>query len=197
DLSGEPFNVVLGGSNEAVTDQDVIAKVVEAAQEQKNAEVQMWWASDSTGTIDTTNVALTAAYIPDNGGSETTTTTEDTTTTTEETTTTVTTVDTVETTTPETTTTEDTTETTTTTNGGDVVSYGDVNLDGKVDLIDAITMNKYMAGVIAELTPAQFANANCDISDGTDTVNEDDATALTNFVIMIEKSLPVNNPSTN
>ncbi|MGN1225446.1 MAG: dockerin type I repeat-containing protein, partial [Ruminococcus sp.] len=186
-LSGEPFNVVLSSSNEAVTDQDVIAKVVEAAQEQKNAEVQTWWANDGDGnSVATANVVLTAAYIPDNGGSETTTTTEDTTTTTEETTTT-----------PETTTTEDTTETTTTTNGGDVVSYGDVNLDGKVDLTDAITMNKYMAGVIAELTPVQFANANCDISDGTDTVNEDDATALTNFVIMIEKSLPVNNPSTN
>ena len=172
--------------------------MVAEVQKQKEALVQVWWANNDDGSsVDTTNVVLTAAYILDNGGSETTTTTEDTTTTTEETTTTVTTVDTVETTTPETTTTEDTTETTTTTNGGDVVSYGDVNLDGKVDLTDAITMNKYMAGVIAELTPVQFANANCDISDGTDTVNEADATALTNFVIMIEKVLPVNKPSTN
>ena len=197
DLNSKPFEISYNDGANKVTDEAMIATITAAAQKQKEALIQVWWASDSTGTIDTTNVVLTAAYIPDNGGSETTTTTEDTTTTTEETTTTVTTVDTVETTTPETTTTEDTTETTTTTNGGDVVSYGDVNLDGKVDLIDAITMNKYMAGVIAELTPAQFANANCDISDGTDTVNEDDATALTNFVIMIEKSLPVNNPSTN
>ena len=92
------------------------------------------------------------------------------------------------------------TGTTTTTGGGTTtvtttkptnVTYGDVNLDGKVDLTDAITMNKYMAGVIAELTPVQFANANCDISDGTNTVNEADATALLNFVIMLEKVLPV------
>ena len=198
DLSGTPFEVSYNNGADKVKDEALIAKVVAEVQKQKEALVQVWWANNDDGSsVDTTNVVLTAAYILDNGGSETTTTTEDTTTTTEETTTTVTTVDTVETTTPETTTTEDTTETTTTTNGGDVVSYGDVNLDGKVDLTDAITMNKYMAGVIAELTPVQFANANCDISDGTDNVDEHDAVALTNFVIMIEKSLPVNNPSTN
>ena len=90
-----------------------------------------------------------------------------------------------------------TTTTTITTTKPSNVIYGDVNLDGKVDLTDAITMNKYMAGVITELTPVQFANANCDISDGTDNVNEDDAAALTNFVIMLEEALPVNNASTN
>ena len=185
DLSGEPFNVILSSSNKEVTDSDVIAKVVEAAQEQKSAEVQTWWANDGAGeSVDTTKVTLTAAYIPDNGGSATTTT--------------VTTVDTEETTTtPETTTTEDTAETTTTTNGGGVTSYGDVNLDGKVDLTDAITINKYMAKAIAEFTPAQLANANCDISDGTNNVNEADATALTNFVIMLEEKLPVNHSTTN
>ena len=81
-------------------------------------------------------------------------------------------------------------ESTTTTEDSDVVVYGDVNLDGKVDLIDAITMNKYLAKIITMFTDAQKANANCDITDGTKTIDEKDAAALIDFVIMIEKKLP-------
>lgn len=115
-----------------------------------------------------------------------TTTTEITTTTTTTTTTVTTTSVTAETTDP----TETTTEETTTTKNSDVVTYGDVNLDGKVDLTDAITMNKYLAKVIQGFTDAQKANANCDITDGTETIDEKDAAALINFVVMIEKKLP-------
>ena len=114
-----------------------------------------------------------------------TTTTETTTTITTTTTTTVTTVST-------TSAASETTTAQTSTSSSDTVPvlYGDVNLDGKVDLTDAITMNKYQAKVIVEFTSAQMANANCDIADGTGTIDEKDAIALINFVIMIEKELP-------
>ena len=81
-------------------------------------------------------------------------------------------------------------ESTTTTEDSTVVVYGDVNLDGKVDLTDAITMNKYLAKVITIFTDAQKKNANCDITDGTETIDEKDAAVLIDFVIMIEKKLP-------
>lgn len=184
DLSGTPFEVSYNAGSDKVKDEALIAKVVAEVQKQKEALAQVWWANDGDGgSVDTTKVTLAAAYIPDNGGSETTTT--------------VTTADTTETTTtPETTTTEDTAETTTTTNGGDTSSCGDLNLDGRVDLTDAIVMNKYLA-TIRDLSDVQFANANCDISDGTSTVDDKDAKALIDFVIMLEESLPVNHSAAN
>ena len=81
-------------------------------------------------------------------------------------------------------------QTGTSTSDSNPVFYGDVNLDGKVDLTDAIVMNKYQAKVIVEFTPVQMANANCDITDGTETIDEKDGMALINFVIMLEKELP-------
>lgn len=112
------------------------------------------------------------------------------TTTTEITTTTTTTTTTTATTTVTTTEGQTTSQTGTSNSNTVSVLYGDVNLDGKVDLTDAITMNKYQAKVIVEFTSAQMANANCDIADGTETIDEKDAIALINFVIMIEKALP-------
>ena len=147
-----------------------------------------------------------------NGGEVTTTTTTETTTTTTETTTTTTTTE-ETTTTPEetTTTTEETTttpeettttagettttdETTTTTTSGSVLpgtNVGDVNLDGKVDLLDAIYLNKYLAQLIT-LTPGATANANCDQEDGTETIDDKDTSALMKFVLGNEdiKNLP-------
>ena len=66
-------------------------------------------------------------------------------------------------------------------------------MDGKVDLTDAVMLNKYQA-VLVVLTDAQKANANCDISDGTENITEDDTSALMRFVLMMEgyENLPYN-----
>ena len=74
----------------------------------------------------------------------------------------------------------------TTTNTG-VPSYGDVNLDGKVDLADAIFLNKYFATLI-QFSDVQAANADC-YQDGV--LNEKDATALMQFILLLIDDLPV------
>lgn len=136
-------------------------------------------------------------YIP---VQTTMTTTETTTTTTETTTeTTTTTTTTTETTT---TTTEMTTETTTTTTEtattgttitttmqNDII-YGDCNLDGKVDLSDAIFLNKYLAGQVG-LTRKQMESVNCNQMDGTSVVDDTDADALLQFIILLVDKLPI------
>ena len=99
------------------------------------------------------------------------------------------------TTTTTTTTTTSGTGTTTTNNGTTTTKdlnqdlIGDVNVDGKVDLTDAICMNKYLAGQM-QLGEQAMRNANCNQADGTPTVNEADGTALINFVIMLISKLP-------
>lgn len=67
---------------------------------------------------------------------------------------------------------------------------GDVNEDGIVNLIDAIFINKYLSGAVV-FTDQQIQNANCDRSDGTGTVNEDDVTALLNYTIQLTDTLPI------
>ena len=81
-----------------------------------------------------------------------------------------------------TTTTKATTTTTTT-----ISSYGDVNLDGKVDIVDAIFLNKYLATLI-QFSDAQVANADC-YQDGV--LNDQDTTALMQFIILLIDDLPV------
>ena len=80
------------------------------------------------------------------------------------------------------TTTKVTTTTTTT-----ISSYGDVNLDGKVDIVDAIFLNKYLATLI-QFSDAQVANADC-CQDGV--LNDRDTTALMQFIILLIDDLPV------
>ena len=80
------------------------------------------------------------------------------------------------------TTTKVTTTTTTT-----ISSYGDVNLDGKVDIVDAIFLNKYLATLI-QFLDAQVANADC-CQDGV--LNDQDTTALMQFIILLIDDLPV------
>ena len=80
------------------------------------------------------------------------------------------------------TTTKVTTTTTTT-----ISSYGDVNLDGKVDIVDAIFLNKYLATLI-QFSDAQVANADC-YQDGV--LNDQDTTALMQFIILLIDDLPV------
>ena len=46
-------------------------------------------------------------------------------------------------------------------------------MDGKVDLTDAVMLNKYQAGLVT-LTDVQKVNANCDITDGTENITEED-----------------------
>ena len=64
-------------------------------------------------------------------------------------------------------------------------NVGDINLDGKVDLLDGICLNKYLAQQIT-LTPIAIANANCDQTDGTDNVGDLDTTAMMRFVLNVE-----------
>ena len=117
----------------------------------------------------------------------TTTTTITTTTTTKATTTTkpskTTTTKVTTTTKPNKTTTTKATTTTTTT----ISSYGDVNLDGMVDILDAVFLNKYLATLI-QFSDAQMANADC-CQDGV--LNDQGTTALMQFIILLIDDLPV------
>ena len=117
----------------------------------------------------------------------TTTTTITTTTTTKATTTTkpskTTTTKVTTTTKPNKTTTTKATTTTTTT----ISSYGDVNLDGMVDILDAVFLNKYLATLI-QFSDAQMANADC-YQDGI--LDDQDTTALVHFIILLIDDLPV------
>ena len=85
------YNVTFNNGSGTVKDADQIAKIAEAAQKEKEAQFQVWWANDKEGEKDdTTKATLVAAYLPDESGktTETTVTTTDagTTTTPEETT---------------------------------------------------------------------------------------------------------------
>ena len=115
---------------------------------------------------------------------EITTTTEEVTTTTEESTTTTTSSS--ETTTESTSTTTETT--TSTTNGGSVdptLFYGDVNLDGDIDLADAVLLNKAVAGVVSL---NELANKNADCN-GNGTVTADDSMMLLQFLVHLINQL--------
>lgn len=110
-----------------------------------------------------------------------------TTSTTEETTTTTT--ESVTTDSDETTATTSSSETTTTTKGGDVTPaslYGDVNLDGRVDIIDAVMLNKAAANTV-QLSEQQRSNADCDANNEVDS---NDAVVLLKFLVSIIKTLP-------
>ena len=85
-----------------------------------------------------------------------------------------------------TTTTKATTTTITTTTNTAIPFYGDVNLDGKVDIVDAIFLNKYLATLI-QFSDAQMANADC-CQDGV--LNDQDTTALMQFIILLIDDLP-------
>ena len=111
------------------------------------------------------------------------TTTTNATTTTKPSKTTTTTTKATTTTKPSKATTTKVTTTTTTT----ISSYGDVNLDGKVDIVDAVFLNKYFATLI-QFSDAQIANADC-YQDGV--LNDRDTTALMQFIILLIDDLPV------
>ena len=68
---------------------------------------------------------------------------------------------------------------------GDVL-YGDINLDGKVELVDAVLLNKAAADVVT-LNNQQRANADCDVNNE---VNANDAIVLLKFLVQIIDELP-------
>lgn len=113
-----------------------------------------------------------------------TTTTTTTTTTTQATTTTTTTKAT-------TTTTQATTTTTTTTTKAFKPYYGDVNLDGVVDLRDTIKLNKYLAG---QVTLSDAAMINADVTETSGAVDDKDATKLMRFVLFLVTDLGPGTP---
>ena len=78
-----------------------------------------------------------------------------------------------------------TTKTPVTAAPGDVL-YGDINLDGKVELVDAVLLNKAAADVVA-LNNQQRANADCDVNNE---VNANDAIVLLKFLVQIIDELP-------
>ena len=141
---------------------------------------------------------------PDPAVTTTTTTTEQTTTTTETTATTVSSVSettdsdqTTASTTTEVTTASETesssttpVETTTTASGqptpSGAVLYGDTNLDGRVDITDAVLLNKSVAGAVVLEGDAK-QNADCD---GSNEIDSNDAVVLLRFLVHIINSLP-------
>ena len=79
-----------------------------------------------------------------------------------------------------------TTTTNATTTNTAIPSYGDVNLDGKVDILDAVFLNKYLATLV-QFSDAQMANADC-CQDGV--LNDQDTTALMQFIVLLIDDLP-------
>ena len=66
------------------------------------------------------------------------------------------------------------------------VLYGDVNCDSRVDITDAVLLNKAAAGVVT-LNDTQRKNADCN---GDEEVGSQDATTLLMFLVNIIKTLP-------
>ena len=82
-----------------------------------------------------------------------------------------------------------TTEATTTTKKDSetpTVIYGDITLDGRVDITDAVLLNKFCSGAVI-LNDAAKLNSDCD-GDGDITGN--DAVALLQFLVQIVQKLP-------
>lgn len=79
----------------------------------------------------------------------------------------------------------DTTATTASTNA--IILYGDVNLDGRVDITDAVLLNKATAGAV-KLGARAFANADC-VQDGE--LSSEDAISLLKFLVHLINSLPI------
>ncbi|MGN1403413.1 MAG: glycoside hydrolase family 9 protein [Ruminococcus sp.] len=82
-----------------------------------------------------------------------------------------------------------TTTTTTTASSGSVSGvtlYGDVNLDGRVDITDAVLLNKASAGSVS-LNDQAAANADCNANGE---LGSDDAIALLKFLVHLISSLP-------
>lgn len=158
------------------------------------SELQNWWASsekDPSAGSDITVIynTIKLIYEYENDTPVNTTTTSAVTTSTEETTiTTVESSDSIENTSTENSI-ESSTETSsvsTETTSGSRVLYGDVTLDGRVDITDAVLLNKAAAGQVTLNEQAQ-KNADCD---GNNEMSNNDALILLKFLVHLVQSLP-------
>lgn len=89
-----------------------------------------------------------------------------------------------------------TTSKTTATSGSDtgttsteplVAFYGDVNCDGRVDISDAVLLNKAVAGAVKLSTAQQILNSDCDANGET---GSNDALVLLKFLVSLVTELP-------
>ena len=64
--------------------------------------------------------------------------------------------------------------------------YGDVNCDGRVDITDAVLLNKAVAGAVTLESAQQQANSDCD---GNGELGSNDAVVLLKFLVALIKSL--------
>ena len=70
-------------------------------------------------------------------------------------------------------------------------NIGDVNLDGVVDILDAVMLNKYLAGVV-QLSDQALRNANCNqTAESVNSVGDEDTTSLMEFLLSLVEDLPV------
>lgn len=175
------YNATYGADATEVEDADLLAQIAAAAQEQTHAQVQVWWANNAGGEQESTaGVVLTGAYLLTDGSAATTTEaagTTATTTTTES---------------AGTTTTTTTTEAVTTATTGTIPAptddtvYGDMSLDGTVDLADAVLLSRHIAHT-AELEAEALAGADVNV-DGL--IDDNDAVTLLRFLAGAIPSLP-------
>ncbi|MFQ9436140.1 MAG: glycoside hydrolase family 9 protein [Ruminococcus callidus] len=162
---------ISGKTGSIVWDVDSATSAIIQTQYGGELKFGVWWIDCNKFTIDSITV-YTDAY---NGSGQITTTVSTTKATTNKTTASTTTT---------------TKQTTTATNGPKpsvkASLYGDVNLDGRVDITDAVLLNKKVAGVVI-LNDQQYANADCCTDDG---VGQADSTVLLQFLVSIVRTLP-------
>ena len=162
---------ISGKTGSIVWDVDSATSAIIQTQYGGELKFGVWWIDCNKFTIDSITV-YTDAY---NGSGQITTTVSTTKATTNKTTASTTTT---------------TKQTTTATNGPKpsvkASLYGDVNLDGRVDITDAVLLNKKVAGVVI-LNDQQYANADSCTDDG---VGQADSTVLLQFLVSIVRTLP-------
>jgi hypothetical protein len=198
------FNVTYNEGTETieVEDESVIAAAVEAAKAAKTAEFQVWWTNDKAGeAASTSEVTLNSAYVlksdeetseevsePETVEESTEVTEEETTAPTEESkeeeTTAVT-----ETEAVSETVTEPETEATTvvTEEIPDGSKYGDVNVDGVIDVSDVVLLNK---SIVNAATLSESGRANADAL-RNNIIDSNDALTILRYLVMSIDSLPV------
>ena len=133
------LNVTLtvDGESQEIKDEAILDQIKEKLADVKSFQGQVWYTAAGEVALDNSTVTIVDGYVK--GGSEGTTDPKETETT-----------ETTESTSTETT--ETTTETTETsenpTGSSDVTLYGDVAVNGKVELLDVIELNKNLLGMV-------------------------------------------------
>lgn len=67
--------------------------------------------------------------------------------------------------------------------------YGDIDLDGRIAINDAVLLNKYVAGVVI-LNTQQMRNGDCYQDSSSGTIDMQDTTSLLRFLVHITTTLP-------